>query len=80
MERVDIEIGERARPRDAVDVAGFESGILDGPLGRFRTDLTRSTTRRLRVGGFADPGDGNLAPDVGEFLRAAPVGHRWEGT
>ena len=40
VEVVDGEIGERARPRDAVDVLRFEPRVRDRSFGRFGTDLT----------------------------------------
>src|SRR5256885_1192361 len=77
VERGHVEVGERARVRETVDVAGFEPGVHDRFLGRLGTDLLRGAARRLGVRGLADPGDGHLAGDVVELARATPVPLPW---
>ena len=57
---------------------GFESGVGDRPFGRLGADLARGATGRLRVRGLADADDRDLAADVVEFGRVAPVTHRGE--
>ena len=80
VEHVDVEVGERARPREAVDVGRLEAGVGDRPLGGLDADLARGAARRLRVRGLADAGDRDLAAHVVEVGGVSPVAHAAETT
>src|SRR6266508_6581084 len=58
VERVGVEVGEGAIPRQAVDVRRLEAGVGDGPFGGLGPDLTGRAPGGLRVRALADPGDG----------------------
>ena len=60
VERDGVEVGERPRPRDPVDVGGRESRVGDRALRGLGPDLPRGPARRLRVRGLADARDGHL--------------------
>ena len=72
----DVEVGERARPREPVDVVGFEPGVGDRALGRLGADLARGATRRLRVRGLADARRSRPAPRTSSRSVACPQSPR----
>src|ERR1700675_1306384 len=74
VERVDVEVGERARPGDAVDVGRSQARVGDRPLRGLGADLTGCAPGRLCVRGLADARDGDLLAYVVEFGRVTPVG------
>ena len=72
VERVDVEVGERARPRDAVDVGRGQARVGDRPFRGLGADLTCGPPRRLRVRRLADARDRDLPAHVVELVRVAP--------
>src|SRR5207248_1028238 len=74
MERVGVEVGERARPGDPVDVGRTQPRVGDRPLRGLRADLPGGAPGRLRVRGLADAGDGHLRTNRVEVVRVTPVG------
>ena len=74
-EHVDVEIGERTRPRDTVDVTRLETRIGDGPLGGLDPDIARRSPRRLRVRGLTDADDRDLTAHVVEVGPVSPIAH-----
>ena len=74
VEGVDVEVGERARPGDPVDVGGTQPRVGDRPLRGLGADLPGGAPGRLRVRGLADARNRYLRANGVELRRVTPLG------